>query len=80
MLNSSIQLATMLGRISGSAMRVNVRNQPSPLGDRLQLQLDTPIGRQCVVVLGYQPIAIGERVSLTVAPEHVHFLPEEPAA
>ena len=50
------------------------------LGDRLELQLETPIGGQCVVVLGYQPVGIGERVSLTVAPEHVHFLPEEPGA
>ena len=50
------------------------------LGDRLELQLDTPIGRQCVVVLGYQPVGIGDRVSLTVTPEHVHFLPEEQGA
>jgi len=50
------------------------------LGDRLELQVETPIGRQCVVVLGYQTVDIGERVSLSVAPEHVHFLPEEPRA
>ena len=49
------------------------------LGDRLELQVETPIGRQCVVVLGYAPVAVGERVNLTVSPEHVHFLPEEPA-
>ena len=31
------------------------------LGDRLELQVETPIGRQCVVVLGYAPVGIGER-------------------
>ena len=50
------------------------------LGDRLELQVETSIGRQCVMVLGYAPVGIGERVTLTVAPEHVHFLPDEPAA
>jgi iron(III) transport system ATP-binding protein len=50
------------------------------LGDRLELQVETPIGRQCVMVLGYAPVAVGERVSLSVTPEHVHFLPDEPAA
>jgi iron(III) transport system ATP-binding protein len=49
------------------------------LGDRLELQVETPIGRQCVIVLGYAPVAVGERVNLSVSPEHVHFLPEEPA-
>jgi hypothetical protein len=32
------------------------------------------------MVLGYAPVAVGERVSLSVTPEHVHFLPDEPAA
>jgi hypothetical protein len=50
------------------------------LGDRLELQVETPIGRQCVMVLGYAPVGIGERVSLSVAPEHVHFLPDDPPA
>jgi iron(III) transport system ATP-binding protein len=48
------------------------------LGDRLELQIETEIGRQCVMVLGYAPVAVNDRVSLSVAPEHVHFLPEEP--
>jgi iron(III) transport system ATP-binding protein len=50
------------------------------LGDRLELQVETPIGRQGVMVLGYAPVSIGDRVSLSVAPEHVHFLPDEPGA
>ena len=50
------------------------------LGDRLELQVETSVGRQCVVVLGYATIRAGEQVSLTVAPEHVHFLPDEPTA
>ena len=50
------------------------------LGDRLELQVETPIGRQCVIVLGYAPVRVGELVGLSVMPEHVHFLPEDPAA
>jgi iron(III) transport system ATP-binding protein len=50
------------------------------LGDRLELQVETPIGRQCVIVLGYAPVRVDEQISLSVAPEHVHFLPEEGAA
>ena len=50
------------------------------LGDRLELQVETPIGRQCVVVLGYSTVRVGEHVSLTAAPENVHFLPDEAAA
>ncbi len=44
------------------------------LGDRLELQVTTPIGRQCVVTLGYEPVAIGDRVTLTAAADRVHFL------
>jgi iron(III) transport system ATP-binding protein len=47
------------------------------LGDRLELLLETPIGRQCVVVLGYASVTVGDQISLSVAPEHVHFLPDE---
>ena len=50
------------------------------LGDRLELQVATPIGRQCVVVLGYSPVRIGDKVGLSVDPDHVHFLPKEPDA
>ena len=50
------------------------------LGDRLELQVETPIGRQCVMVLGYATVRAGEEIGLTVASEHVHFLPDEPAA
>jgi iron(III) transport system ATP-binding protein len=49
------------------------------LGDRLELQVETPIGRQCVVVLGYSTVRVGEHVGLTAAPENVHFLPDEAA-
>jgi iron(III) transport system ATP-binding protein len=48
------------------------------LGDRLELQVDTPIGRQCAVVLGYERITIGQSVTLSAGAEHVHFLPYEP--
>ena len=44
------------------------------LGDRLELQVDTPIGRQYVLTLGYAQVAIGDSVSLSVTSEHVHFL------
>lgn len=47
------------------------------LGDRLELQVDTPIGRQIVVTLGYEPVAIGDQVNLSVAAHNVHFLPDE---
>jgi iron(III) transport system ATP-binding protein len=46
------------------------------LGDRLELQVDTPIGRQCVLTLGYAQVSVGDNVSLSVASEHVHFLPD----
>jgi iron(III) transport system ATP-binding protein len=48
------------------------------LGDRLELQVETAIGRQCVMVLGYEPVRAGERVNLSVAPDNVHFLPDAP--
>jgi iron(III) transport system ATP-binding protein len=48
------------------------------LGDRLELQIGTPIGRQCAVVLGYERITIGQGVTLSASAEHVHFLPDEP--
>jgi hypothetical protein len=44
------------------------------LGDRLELQVDTPIGRQFVLTLGYAQVASGDNVSMSVASEHVHFL------
>jgi iron(III) transport system ATP-binding protein len=47
------------------------------LGDRLELQVGTAIGRQCVVTLGYEPFAIGDQVTLTAAAEHVHFLVDD---
>jgi len=47
------------------------------LGDRLELQVDTEIGRQCVTVLGYAPVRVGDQITLSVAPEHVHVLPDE---
>ena len=49
------------------------------LGDRLELQVATPIGRQCVVVLGYSPVGIGDNIGLSIAADHVHFLPDDAA-
>lgn len=47
------------------------------LGDRLELQVETAIGRQCVVTLGYASVAAGDNVTLTTAVDHVHFLAED---
>ncbi len=49
------------------------------LGDRLELQVATPIGRQCVVVLGYSPVRVGDNIGLSIDADHVHFLPDEAA-
>ncbi len=47
------------------------------LGDRLELQVDTPIGRQVVITLGYLQVAVGDEVTLSADPEHLHFLPDD---
>ncbi len=44
------------------------------LGDRLELQVDTPVGRQVVVTLGYSPAAVGDAMTLSAQAENVHFL------
>jgi iron(III) transport system ATP-binding protein len=44
------------------------------LGDRLELQVDTPIGRQVVVTLGYSRVAEGDNITLMAQPENVHFV------
>jgi iron(III) transport system ATP-binding protein len=46
------------------------------LGDRLELQVDTPVGRQIVVTLGYSQVAEGDNVVLSAAAENVHFVAE----
>ena len=45
------------------------------LGDRLELTIETPIGRQSVIALGYTPVSPGENVTLSALAENVHFLP-----
>ena len=47
------------------------------LGDRLELQVDTPIGRQVVITLGYRQVAVGDEITLSVDPDHLHFLPTD---
>ena len=46
------------------------------LGDRLELQVDTPVGRQIVVTLGYSRVAEGDNIVLSAAAENVHFVAE----
>jgi iron(III) transport system ATP-binding protein len=44
------------------------------LGDRIELTVDTPIGSQLVLVPGYEPVAIGDRITLTIHPSRLHLL------
>ncbi|SEG63628.1 ABC transporter ATP-binding protein [Bosea lathyri] len=43
------------------------------VGDRRELRVDTPIGPQIVVTYGYQRFSVGDRLSLTVAPDLAHL-------
>ena len=36
------------------------------LGDRAELTVATPVGEQLVLLTGYNPVAVGDMVSLTV--------------
>jgi iron(III) transport system ATP-binding protein len=47
------------------------------LGDRAEITVDTPAGEQLVLLTGYNPVAVGDTVSLTVERERMHFLPRE---
>jgi iron(III) transport system ATP-binding protein len=47
------------------------------LGDRMEFLVDTPIGRQVVIALGYSKFTVGDKVTLSVDPDHLHFLPDE---
>jgi len=47
------------------------------LGDRAEITVATPVGEQLVLLTGYNPVAVGDTVSLTVERERVHFLPRE---
>jgi iron(III) transport system ATP-binding protein len=44
------------------------------LGDRLELQVDTPVGRQVVVTLGYNPVAVDDTITMSAQAENVHFV------
>jgi iron(III) transport system ATP-binding protein len=44
------------------------------LGDRIELTVDTPIGSQLVLLPGYEPAAIGDRITLTIDPNRLHLL------
>ncbi|UXN57422.1 ABC transporter ATP-binding protein [Phyllobacterium zundukense] len=48
------------------------------VGDRRELHVDTPIGRQIVVTPGHQRFSTGARISLTIAPQQIHLLPDHP--
>ena len=63
----------------GKSTLVETVRMAMAVRNRLELQVETPIGHQCVVVLGYSTVRVGEHVSLAAAPENVHFLPDEPA-
>lgn len=47
------------------------------IGDRHELLVDTSIGKQCVVTLGYDRHSVGDAVSLRVAPDRIQFMKEE---
>jgi hypothetical protein len=47
------------------------------LGDRAEVTVATPAGEQLVLLTGYNPVAVGDTVSLTVEPDHMHFLPRQ---
>jgi iron(III) transport system ATP-binding protein len=47
------------------------------VGDRRELRVDTPIGTQTVVTYGHQRFAVGDMVSLAVAPEQTHLFQDE---
>lgn len=49
------------------------------VGDRRELQLASPLGRQMVVTPGFRTFAAGEELSLTVAPQHMHLIREDAA-
>ena len=42
-----------------------------------RLTVDTPAGEQLVLLTGYNPVAVGDTVSLTVERERVHLLARE---
>jgi len=57
------------GRIRG---RVTERTF---VGDRQELVMDTVLGPQTVVQLGFQTVKVGDQVTLAVDPQRVHLLP-----
>lgn len=45
------------------------------IGDRQELVVDTALGPQTVVLLGFQTAKVGDEVNLSVDPQRVHLLP-----
>lgn len=45
------------------------------IGDRQELVVDTKLGPQTVVLLGFQAARIGDEVNLSIDPQRVHLLP-----
>ena len=48
------------------------------IGDRQELLVETALGLQTVLVLGFYSAKIGENVTLAVDPRHIHLLPAKP--
>ncbi len=72
-----------IGMVRPEAWRLDAGSSPSLsgrvgtvtfLGDRIELQVETPIGAQRVVVLSPRRIAVGDAVTLSVSAEHVHMI------
>jgi hypothetical protein len=40
----------------------------------MELTIDTPIGSQLALVPGYEPAAVGDRITLTIHPSRLHLL------
>jgi iron(III) transport system ATP-binding protein len=68
--------AWLVGGSDGPGLRGRVTSLMF-LGDRAELTVATPVGEQLVLLTGYNPVAVGDVVSLAVDRERMHLLPAE---
>jgi iron(III) transport system ATP-binding protein len=48
------------------------------VGDRRELRVDTPFGVQTIVTPGYVRLVEGDALTLSVSPDHLHLIREDP--
>jgi iron(III) transport system ATP-binding protein len=48
------------------------------IGDRQELLVDTALGMQTVILLGFHPAKAGDEVNLAIDPRRIHLLPAPP--